>query len=56
MLTTVGLILVIVVVALVLYAVPGMPVIFRRLLYAVVVIVFIVWLLGLFGLSVAVLK
>jgi len=47
--TTIGLILIILIVALILWLVQ-VPEILKRLLYAIVIIAFFVWLMALFGL------
>jgi len=47
---TLWLILLIVVVSAVIYVNPNMPEIFKRILYVIVIISFIIWLLALFGL------
>ena len=52
MISTVGLILVVILVGLAIYLVPSIQTnaFLQRVLYAVVIILFIVWLLGMFGL------
>ena len=52
MITTVGFLLLIILVGLAIYLVPSIQTnaLLQRVLYAIVIILFIVWLLGLFGL------
>ena len=52
MISTIGLILVVILVGLAIYLVPSIQTnaFLQRVLYAVVIILFIVWLLGMFGL------
>lgn len=52
MVSTLGLILVIVIVAAVIYVFPGIPEMFKRILYVIVGIIFILWLLALLGVTV----